>query len=189
MTSLPSDSSLARPATCRRNRRRGGTVDPRSDIFSFGAVLHEMITGRAAFEGDSVLGIASAVIRETPKPLSDAGREVPGELERIVARCLRKDPDRRFQTAADLEGGTGRTSRGDANPENNPSRSRARRRRGVLLAAALAAGGGSAGAVVGSVESTRFAREESPRRSCRSPAIPGTKLGRRSRPTERRSST
>ena len=70
---------------------QGQPVDPRSDIFSFGAVLHEMITGRVAFEGASVLGIAAAVIRENPKPLSDAGREVPGELERIVARCLRKD--------------------------------------------------------------------------------------------------
>ena len=47
--------------------------------------------------------IAAAIIRDHPKPLSDAGREVPRELERIVARCLRKEPDRRFQTAADLK--------------------------------------------------------------------------------------
>ena len=119
---------------------QGQEVDPRSDIFSFGAVLHEMITGRVAFAGDSILDIASAVIRETPKPLSDAGREIPGELERIVARCLRKDPDRRFQTAADLKVALEELREETESGERSPAVPTARRRRRVLLAVALAAG-------------------------------------------------
>ena len=88
---------------------RGQPVDPRADIFSFGAVLYEMVTGQYAFEGDSVPEISTAVLRDNPKPLSGVAPQAPRELERIVARCLRKDPDRRFQTAADLEGGARRT--------------------------------------------------------------------------------
>jgi hypothetical protein len=74
---------------------QGKPVDPRSDIFSFGAVLYEMITGRRAFRGDTNLSTLAAVINQEPQP---AGPEVPRELERIIARCLRKDPDRRFHT-------------------------------------------------------------------------------------------
>ena len=132
---------------------QGQQVDPRSDIFSFGAVLHEMITGRVAFAGDSFLDIASAVIRETQKPLSDSGRDVPGELERIVARCLRKDPDRRFQTAADLKVALEELREETESGERSPADPAPRRRwRRVLLAVALAAGGGNAGALVGPVE-------------------------------------
>ena len=120
---------------------QGQQVDPRSDIFSFGAVLHEMITGRVAFGGDSFLDIASAVIRETQKPLSDSGRDVPGELERIVARCLRKDPDRRFQTAADLKVALEELREETESGERSPAVPAPRRRwRRVLLAVALAAG-------------------------------------------------
>ncbi len=120
---------------------QGQQVDPRSDIFSFGAVLHEMITGRVAFAGDSFLDIASAVIRETQKPLSDAGRDVPSELERIVARCLRKDPDRRFQTAADLKVALDELREETESGERSPAVPAPRRRwRRVLLAVALAAG-------------------------------------------------
>jgi eukaryotic-like serine/threonine-protein kinase len=82
---------------------RGQAVDPRTDLFSFGAVLYEMITGRYAFYGNSALEIATAVVRDNPKPISEVARDVPRDLERIVARCLRKDPDRRFQNAADLK--------------------------------------------------------------------------------------
>jgi eukaryotic-like serine/threonine-protein kinase len=82
---------------------RGQPVDCRTDVFSFGAVLYEMIAGRHAFGGDSVLEIATAVVRDTPRPLSEVAPDAPRDLERIVTRCLRKDPDRRFQTAADLK--------------------------------------------------------------------------------------
>ncbi len=78
----------------------GKEVDPRSDIFSFGSVLYEMLTGRRAFQGDSTMSRISAVIGKEPAPL---GPDIPHDLERTVMRCLRKDPARRFQTMADLK--------------------------------------------------------------------------------------
>ncbi len=78
-------------------------VDTRSDIFSFGAVLYEMVTGRKAFAGESRVATLSAVLREEPKPVSEVAETTPAELERIIGRCLRKDPARRFQTMADLK--------------------------------------------------------------------------------------
>jgi len=78
-------------------------VDERSDIFSLGAVLYEMITGRRAFGGDSKLSTLAAVLNNEPKPLSQSSDGVPREVERIIMRCLRKDPDRRWQSMADLK--------------------------------------------------------------------------------------
>jgi len=83
-------------------------VDARSDIFSFGAVLYEMATGTRAFQGDSKLSTLSAVLRENPKPPSQIVADVPRELERIIARCLRKDPARRFQAMPDPCAGSAR---------------------------------------------------------------------------------
>ena len=81
----------------------GKKVDVRSDIFSFGALLYEMVTGRRAFQGESKVSTLSAILREEPKPVTQVVEGLPRELERIIARCLRKSPERRFQTAADLK--------------------------------------------------------------------------------------
>ena len=82
----------------------GKKVDARTDIFSFGALLYEMVTGRRAFQGDSqARRRLSAILREEPKPASQVVEGLPRELERIIARCLRKSPERRFQTMADLK--------------------------------------------------------------------------------------
>jgi serine/threonine protein kinase len=81
----------------------GKKVDGRSDIFSFGALLYEMVTGRRAFQGDSKLSTLSAILREEPKAAGQIAEGLPRELERIIARCLRKSPERRFQTMADLK--------------------------------------------------------------------------------------
>jgi Tol biopolymer transport system component/predicted Ser/Thr protein kinase len=81
----------------------GKRVDARSDIFSFGSVLYEMISGRRAFHGDSKLSTLSAILKEDPQPVSELVTDAPRDLEKIIARCLRKDPDRRFQTMADLK--------------------------------------------------------------------------------------
>ncbi|HYW43312.1 MAG TPA: protein kinase [Bryobacteraceae bacterium] len=81
----------------------GKPVDSRSDIFSFGAVLYEMLTGRRAFRGDTKLSILSAILKDEPEPASSVRKEIPRELERIITRCLRKDPERRFQHMDDLK--------------------------------------------------------------------------------------
>ena len=80
----------------------GKPVGPQSDIFSFGSLLYEMITGRRAFHGDSKISILSAVLREDPKPLRAVVPDAPHDLEKIVARCVRKQPERRFQHMDDL---------------------------------------------------------------------------------------
>lgn len=81
----------------------GKKVDARSDIFSFGSVLYEMVTGRRAFAGGSKLSSLSAVLHTEPQPASLAAPEIPLELDRIIARCLKKDPARRWQSMADVK--------------------------------------------------------------------------------------
>jgi serine/threonine protein kinase/dienelactone hydrolase len=80
----------------------GRTIDARSDVFSFGSVFYEMLTGRRAFEGQSSAALLSAITRDDPKPLSEVKRDIPAELRRIVARCLAKDPASRFASGAEL---------------------------------------------------------------------------------------
>jgi len=80
----------------------GKTVDARSDIFSFGAMLYEMVSGRCPFHGDSAISTLAAILREDPKPLSELTPGLPREVERIVARCLRKEPSKRWQSMVDL---------------------------------------------------------------------------------------
>lgn len=81
----------------------GKSVDARSDIFSFGSVLYEMLTGQKAFQGDSKLSTLSAILREEPKPIAQIAADIPRDLGKIIQRCLRKDPDRRFQHMVDLK--------------------------------------------------------------------------------------
>ena len=81
----------------------GGAVDARSDIFSFGAVLYEMVTGRRPFGGSSSAEMLAALLKEQPKPPSELVPDVPKELERIILHCLRKEPGRRFQHMADVK--------------------------------------------------------------------------------------
>ncbi len=81
---------------------RGEPIDPRSDIFSFGAVLYEMLTGKRAFKHETSAETMAAILREEPQVLSDTGWQGPMELQRILARCLEKHVERRFQSASDL---------------------------------------------------------------------------------------
>ena len=80
----------------------GKPLDARSDIFSFGAVLYELLTGQRAFKGDSAISTLSAILRETPARARKVRHEVPRRLEAIVDRCLEKNRDARFASAADL---------------------------------------------------------------------------------------
>jgi Tol biopolymer transport system component len=81
----------------------GKEVDARSDIFSFGAVLYEMLTGRRAFPGKSQLSVASAILEKDPEPISTLQPMTPPALERAVKRCLAKEQEDRWQTARDLQ--------------------------------------------------------------------------------------
>ncbi len=81
---------------------RGAAVDARSDIFSFGAVLYEMVSGKRAFRGDTTADTISSILKEEPPDLSASGRDVSPMLERIVHHCLEKDPAARFQSARDV---------------------------------------------------------------------------------------
>jgi Tol biopolymer transport system component len=81
---------------------RGRAADARSDIFSFGAILYEMLTGKRAFHGDSAADTMSAILREDPPDLSSTNRLIAPALDRIVRHCLEKDPEARFHSAHDL---------------------------------------------------------------------------------------
>jgi len=81
---------------------RGEPIDARSDIFSFGAVLYEMLTGKRAFKRETSAETMTAILREEPQALNDTGWQGPLELQRILVRCLEKTVERRFQSASDL---------------------------------------------------------------------------------------
>ena len=81
---------------------RGFPADQRSDIFAFGAVLYELVTGKRAFDKSNANETMAAVMRDDPEPIAECGRKVSSEVEDIVAHCLEKDPAERFRTARDL---------------------------------------------------------------------------------------
>jgi serine/threonine protein kinase/Tol biopolymer transport system component len=93
---------------------RGRPADARADIFAFGTVLYEMLSGRRAFAGDTAADTMSAILTKEPDDLSGPGLSIPPGLERIVRRCLEKDPEERFQSARDvafaLDAGSGAPS-------------------------------------------------------------------------------
>lgn len=78
-------------------------VDPRTDIFSFGSLLYEMSTGERPFAGDSQVAVMYSILNSDPKPPSTIRSNVPLELSRIILRCLRKEPEKRFQNMSDLK--------------------------------------------------------------------------------------
>src|SRR5688572_19193976 len=81
---------------------KGRPVDQRSDIFSFGAILYEMLSGRRAFHGESPAEAMSAILKEDPPELSDTNKTVSPSLERLVNYCLEKNPQARFHSARDV---------------------------------------------------------------------------------------
>ncbi len=81
---------------------KGQTADHRSDVFSFGAILYEMLSGRRAFRGETSVETMSAILKEDPPELSETNRNVPPVMERIVRHCLEKNPEERFQSARDV---------------------------------------------------------------------------------------
>ena len=81
----------------------GQEADARTDIFAFGAVVYEMVTGKKAFEGKSQASLIAAIMHSEPPPISAIGEIVPSSLDRVVRTCLAKGPDERFQSAHDLK--------------------------------------------------------------------------------------
>ncbi len=81
---------------------RGKPLDARSDIFSFGAVLYEMLAGRRAFQGDTAADLMSAILHHEPPELTSTNHEISPTLDRIVHHCMEKDAQQRFQSAGDI---------------------------------------------------------------------------------------
>jgi Tol biopolymer transport system component len=110
---------------------RGVAVDARSDIFSFGTILYEIISGKRAFHGETPADTMSAILKEEPGDLSETNRNVSPALERIVHHCLEKNPEQRFHSASDiafdlehLSGTTGTGARIAADTAHAPDRRR-----------------------------------------------------------------
>src|SRR5207253_2418004 len=81
----------------------GADTDARTDIFAFGAVVYEMVTGRQVFEGKSQASVIAATLEHDPPPMSALQPLAPPLLDHVITRCLAKDPDERWQTASDLK--------------------------------------------------------------------------------------
>jgi serine/threonine protein kinase len=94
---------LGTPAYMSPEQVRGEPVDHRADIFAFGCVFYEMLTGTRAFRRDTPVQSMNAVLSEEPADLHTTNLQIPIPLERVVRRCLEKTPERRFQSASDLE--------------------------------------------------------------------------------------
>jgi serine/threonine protein kinase len=80
----------------------GRSMDARSDVFSFGVLLYEMLSGTRPFAGESKLDTATAILRDEPAPLDELRRDVPAGLQAILTRCLEKEPDRRFESGQEI---------------------------------------------------------------------------------------
>src|SRR5258708_4349906 len=128
---------------------RGMTVDARSDIFSFGAILYEMVSGKRAFHRDTAADTMSAILKEEPPDLSETNRNVSPALERIVQHCLEKSPEQRFHSASDIAFDLEHLS----GISSTTARSAAARvggtQRGSRIAAVLAVGSGLALVMLG----------------------------------------
>jgi len=155
LTSLPTASRLTEPNVVMGTpgymspeQVRGRQADPRSDIFSLGAVLYEMVSGIKAFRGGSTADTLSAILTADPPDLSATNREIGPGFARVVTRCLEKDPEQRFHSAHDLALALECVNVPTASPTAPPSSPGRAWRRAGLLAAGLVVGALVGGALV-----------------------------------------
>ena len=172
---------------------RGLPADQRSDIFSFGAVLYEMVAGRRAFARDTAAETLTAILKEDPPELAETHPSVPPALERVVRRCLEKSPDERFHSARDVAyaidalSGSARPVRGGGHGAGRGAAQAARPR---------CSRPGSASRSSRSAWATCGGRAREPRRPTSAPTASrrsrwsrATRASPRGRPTARRSPT
>jgi serine/threonine-protein kinase len=100
---------------------QGRQLNERSDIFSFGLVLHEILCGERAFQGDSWIATLAAILHEQPRRLRDIRPSIPAVAEEVVMRCLRKDPAQRFQTMRDVQRALAEGAASKETPADGPS--------------------------------------------------------------------
>ena len=142
---------------------RAQPADHRSDIFSFGTILYEMVSGKRAFKGESSVETMNAIVKEEPAELTESNLHLSPGLERIIRRCLEKGPERRFQSASDLafaiEALSGTSSSSTIAPQavSSLSKSKFRRRAAWITAAAILAV-----AAIAFVSGVKFATEPPP---------------------------
>ena len=117
---------------------QGKPVDPRSDVFSLGIVLYEMTTGRRPFAGDNSVSILTSILRDTPAPVTASQPAAPAPLDRIIRRCLEKDPAARYADASELASDL-RALYGDLVSDPGRAGVRPRTAPGLWIAAAAAA--------------------------------------------------
>src|SRR5437868_13963624 len=102
-TNVHTGSLAGTPSYMSPEQAEGKSVDHRSDIYSLGLLMYEVFTGRIAFSGDTPVAIALKQIRETPLDPRVVEPLLPLDIEKIILRCLEKDPDKRFQTLTELD--------------------------------------------------------------------------------------
>jgi non-specific serine/threonine protein kinase len=148
LPTVPAEAELTTPgatvgtvAYMSPEQARGEKVDARTDLFSFGAVLYEMATGRRAFSGDTTAVIFNAILEKQPAPLLRAKPELPSEIERVINRALEKDPRLRYQSAADLRSDLARLKRDLESGQTSAQPVRVERRAPGRLAIAAGLGG------------------------------------------------
>ena len=109
-TSAPTETARTEPGTVMGTvgymapeQVRGLVVDHRADIFAFGTILYEMLTGKRAFRRDTAADTLTAIMRDQPPEMSQSGRNIPPALDHVVRHCLEKEADQRFQSARDIQ--------------------------------------------------------------------------------------
>jgi len=142
---------------------RGTRVDHRTDIFALGAVLFEMLTGRRAFQRDTSAETMTAILRDDVPELSSSGRQVPPPIDRIVRRCLEKNPDERLQAARDVAIALEAVSGTDFTPLSGALAAPQRSWRRLAAAAALVIAGIGMGYVAASIRKPSAASVDLPR--------------------------